>query len=84
MKIKTLIPDNPRFIDVRKCTDEDYESFYTPEENFIISFENYKASKALYCISNYESLEISGSDKFDSESLNFGYFPCTIKSIFFP
>ncbi len=43
-------------IDVRKCTNADYDSFYTPADNFKTSFEFYKVNKALYCISNYDNL----------------------------
>jgi hypothetical protein len=32
-------------------------SFYTPAENFKNGFETYKASKALYCIFNYDIVE---------------------------
>jgi hypothetical protein len=74
----------PRIIDVRKCTDQDYDSFYTPAENFKSSFESYKEKKSLYCFSNYDSLQISGSDKFDSEVLSFGFFPCSAIPIYQP
>jgi hypothetical protein len=42
--IITIIP-----LKIHKCTDEDYDAFYTPSKNFVKSFESAKQRKNHYC-----------------------------------
>jgi hypothetical protein len=42
------------------CTDEDYDSFYEPGDDYKVAFQRLKKQKTLFCLDDDQIVEIYG------------------------
>ena len=79
VRYKVKIGDKITFIPLKihKCSDADYDAFFTPSKSFAKVFDQAKKRKNHYCLDEGQQLEVFGlSDNTDYQRLDILYVPC--------
>lgn len=59
------------------CTDDDYDSFYKPADDYLSAFSRLQNSKTLYCIDDDQTQEIyGGSHAQNNQIIEMIMLPC--------